>query len=131
MRYIFNNENIWFIWIYFQELTYLTELLPNLVYRDFLRMLPTEVSVRILMMLDEKSLLNCCLVSKYVNYVLILILWLKFELWEVDLNWCEKNILNVKFVMKTCFLISPLGDFSFTLRPSVCQSVRPQNWIPR
>jgi len=43
---------------------YLCDVLPNLLYRDFLRMLPTEVSVRILMMLDEKSLLNCCLVSK-------------------------------------------------------------------
>lgn len=55
--------------ILFQELMYLCEVLPNLLYRDFLRMLPTEVSVRILMMLDEKSLLNCCLVSKWVPSV--------------------------------------------------------------
>lgn len=53
-----------------KELIYLTDVLPSLVYRDFLRMLPTEVSVRILMMLDEKSLLNCCLVSKYWNHLI-------------------------------------------------------------
>lgn len=53
-----------------KEMIYLSELLPNLLYRDFLRMLPTEISVRILMMLDEKSLLNCCLVSKYWNQLI-------------------------------------------------------------
>ncbi|KAL4228073.1 hypothetical protein ACF0H5_013508 [Mactra antiquata] len=53
-----------------KEMLYLSDLLPSLLYRDFLRLLPTEISVRILMMLDEKSLLNCCLVSKYWNHLI-------------------------------------------------------------
>ncbi|KAH3833586.1 F-box/WD repeat-containing protein 2-like [Dreissena polymorpha] len=50
-----------------KELCYLTDILPTLLYRDFIRQLPTEIALKILMMLDEKSLLNCCLVSKYWN----------------------------------------------------------------
>ncbi|WAQ97838.1 FBXW2-like protein [Mya arenaria] len=53
-----------------RELVYLCDVLPRLLYRDFLRLLPTEISVRILIMLDEKSLLNCCLVSKYWNQLI-------------------------------------------------------------
>ena len=47
-----------------KEMIHLSDILPNLLYRDFIRLLPAEISTRILMYLDEKSLLSCCLVSK-------------------------------------------------------------------
>ena len=47
-----------------KEMIHLSDLLPNLLYRDFISLLPTEISTHILMYLDEKSLLSCCLVSK-------------------------------------------------------------------
>lgn len=47
------------------QLTYLTCILPSLLYRDFLRMLPVEISTVILQYLDISSLFNCSLVSKH------------------------------------------------------------------
>lgn len=53
-----------------KEMIHLSDILPNLLYRDFIRLLPIEISTHILMYLDEKSLLNCCLVSKYWNLLI-------------------------------------------------------------
>ena len=47
------------------QLIYMTSLLPSLLYRDFLRQLPVELSSIILRHLDINSLFNCSLVSKY------------------------------------------------------------------
>ncbi|KAK3607895.1 hypothetical protein CHS0354_036720 [Potamilus streckersoni] len=50
-----------------KELIHFSDILPVMLYRDFLRLLPVEISARILIHLDEKSLLNCRLVSRQWN----------------------------------------------------------------
>ncbi|XP_036356824.1 F-box/WD repeat-containing protein 2 isoform X1 [Octopus sinensis] len=47
------------------QLVYLAQLLPTLVYRDFFRLLPKEISTIITRYLDAKSILNCLLVSRH------------------------------------------------------------------
>ncbi|XP_014778668.1 F-box/WD repeat-containing protein 2 isoform X2 [Octopus bimaculoides] len=47
------------------QLVYLAQLLPTLIYRDFFKLLPREISTIIATYLDAKSILNCLLVSRH------------------------------------------------------------------
>ncbi|KAL5004500.1 hypothetical protein ScPMuIL_017956 [Solemya velum] len=53
-----------------QQLRFLGNLLPLLLYRDFFSLLPAEICLCILKYLDTKSVLNCCRVSKAWNKVI-------------------------------------------------------------
>lgn len=53
-----------------EQLLFLSEQLPNIVRRDFIRYLPSEVLFHILKYLDYKTISRCFLVSKTWNELL-------------------------------------------------------------
>ncbi|XP_033104260.1 F-box/WD repeat-containing protein 2-like [Anneissia japonica] len=72
------------------QLHYLSKELPNFVKRDFLKLLPLELSYQLIKWLDFDSLNTCCLVSKHWNCVINGCL-------DVWLDACGRLGLNMKY----------------------------------
>ena len=71
-----------------QQLHILSDQLPNLVKRDFIRFLPIELVFHVIKYLDYKTLGRCCKVSKSWNSILSNYP----DIWE---SWCASvGVLN-------------------------------------
>jgi F-box/WD-40 domain protein 2 len=71
------------------QLRHLSNGLEALLKRDFLRLLPLELTFYLLHWLDPQTLLTCCLVCKGWNKVRLSLSW-----W-LDLWWCISSTTKV------------------------------------
>ncbi|XP_050401681.1 F-box/WD repeat-containing protein 2 isoform X1 [Patella vulgata] len=78
-----------------EQLTHLADVLPSLIYRDFLVLLPQEIRYHVLKFLDGKSLIRCSQVSPKWNHIInsaSKVWWEKMlAIGSVDILYCSKD----------------------------------------
>lgn len=85
------------------QLRHLSNSLETLLKRDFLKLLPLELSFYLLKWLDPQTLLTCCLVSKQWNKVISACL----EVWQAacrNLGWQIDDSVQDALLWKKAYL---------------------------